>query len=144
MTEDDRPDLRRVEQVTGDLAIEARSLKKRYGAFEAVRGIDVEVARGEVVGFLGPNGAGKTTTVEIMEGYRRPTEGEVRVLGVDPAQGGRALRERIGIVLQEAGFLTELTVGETVDAWRRFFLRPLSSEEAIERVGLGPRAATCA
>jgi ABC-2 type transport system ATP-binding protein len=123
-----------------ELTIEVEGLKKRYGTFEAVRGIDVAVGRGEVVGFLGPNGAGKTTTVEIMEGFRSPTEGTVRVLGTDPVTGGRGLRERIGIVLQEAGFLEELTVTETLDAWRRLFPDPLPAGEAIERVGLGSRA----
>ncbi len=121
--------------------IEARGLWKRYGDFEAVKGIDIEVGAGEVVGFLGPNGAGKTTTVEVLEGYRPPSEGVVRVLGLDPSTAGRALRERIGIVLQEAGFLPELTVLETVEAWHRFFPHPIAVSDAIDRVGLGSRAA---
>jgi ABC-2 type transport system ATP-binding protein len=121
------------------VTIEARGLTKSYGEFEAVRGIDIGVGRGEVVGFLGPNGAGKTTTVEILEGYRRPSSGTARVLGIDPATGGRALRERIGIVLQDAEFLPELTVGETVGAWHRFFPNPISVSDAIERVGLTGR-----
>ena len=84
-------------------AIRVRRLEKSYGPVWAVAGVDFDVAEGEVFGFLGPNGAGKTTTVEILEGYRQRTAGEVQVLGHDPARGGRALRERIGIVLQATG-----------------------------------------
>ena len=86
-------------------AIEVRALRKRYGEFEALRGIDLTVARGEVFGLLGPNGAGKTTTVEILEGYRERTSGEVSVLGFDPARRPIELRRRIGIVLQSGGHL---------------------------------------
>ena len=84
-------------------AIEARGLRKSYGALEAVRGVDLSVAHGEVFALLGPNGAGKTTTVEILEGHRVRSAGEVRVLGHDPASGERAFKERVGIVLQSAG-----------------------------------------
>ena len=80
--------------------ISVRGLRKSYGDVEAVRGIDLEVDAGEVFAFLGPNGAGKTTTVEILEGYRERSAGEVTVLGEDPADAGREWRERIGIVLQ--------------------------------------------
>jgi ABC-2 type transport system ATP-binding protein len=125
--------------VAKEVTIEVRALTKRYGEFEAVRGIDLGVGRGEIVGFLGPNGAGKTTTVEILEGYRKPSSGTARVLGIDPTTGGRALRERIGIVLQEAEFLPELTVRETAQAWHRFFPNPIPVGEAIERVGLTGR-----
>src|SRR3954471_13515934 len=83
-------------------AIEVRGLRKRYGDLEAVRGVDFVVRRGEVFGLLGPNGAGKTTTVEILEGYRERTEGEVSVLGHDPQRRERALRQRVGIVLQSS------------------------------------------
>src|SRR5205085_9806185 len=86
-----------------ECAIEVRGLRKTYGDFEAVRGIDFSVKRGEIFGMLGPNGAGKTTTVEILEGYRQRTAGEVSVLGYDPGQRPRALRARIGIVLQSTG-----------------------------------------
>ena len=82
-------------------AICIKGLRKGYGEHEAVRGIDFEVAKGEVFGFLGPNGAGKTTTVEILEGYRSRTAGEASVLGIDPASPTRAWRTRIGLVLQE-------------------------------------------
>src|SRR4051794_28229193 len=90
--------------------IAVRGLRKRYGELEAVRGIDFEVRRGEVFGLLGPNGAGKTTTVEILEGYRERSEGEVSVLGHDPQRRERSLRERVGIVLQSSGMYRALTV----------------------------------
>jgi ABC-2 type transport system ATP-binding protein len=80
-------------------AIRVAGLRKTYGEVEAVAGIDFEVAEGECFALLGPNGAGKTTTVEILEGYRRRSAGEVEVLGYDPERGERAFRERIGIVL---------------------------------------------
>src|SRR2546421_12224462 len=98
-----------------DAAISVRGLRKRYGDYEAVRGIDFDVARGEVFGLLGPNGAGKTTTVEILEGYRKRTDGEVSVLGHDPAAGERTLKERIGIVLQGSAFYPNATVLEAVE-----------------------------
>ena len=91
-------------------AISARGLRMRYGAREVVRGIDLEVHAGEVFAFLGPNGAGKTTTVEILEGYRKRTGGEVSVLGSDPAQADASWRARIGVVLQESEPEPELTV----------------------------------
>jgi len=93
-------------------AIEVEDLFKSYGSFDAVRGISFRVDEGEVFALLGPNGAGKTTTLEILEGHRRRSGGRVSVLGVDPEFGGRALRERIGIVLQSAGMDAELTVRE--------------------------------
>ena len=96
-------------------AIQVRGLRKSYGAIEAVRGIDLDVEEGEVFGLLGPNGAGKTTTVEILEGYRQRSAGEVTVLGHDPAKADRDLKERIGIVLQETGVERYLNVTEVVD-----------------------------
>jgi ABC-2 type transport system ATP-binding protein len=85
-----------------ETVIDVSGLRMRYGAFEAVRGIDLRVRRGEVFAFLGPNGAGKTTTVEILEGYRLRTGGTVTVLGRDPQHGGSSWRSRIGVVLQES------------------------------------------
>jgi ABC-2 type transport system ATP-binding protein len=117
-------------------AIEARGLVMRYGDREVLHGIDLVVPQGMVVGFLGPNGAGKTTTVEILEGYRRRTAGQASVLGMDPATGGRELRERIGIVLQETGHNVQLTVRETVRQFAGYYRRPRPVDEVIELVGL--------
>src|SRR5919204_1687163 len=117
-------------------AIRVAGLRKSYGAVEAVRGVDFEVAEGECLALLGPNGAGKTTTVEILEGYRERTAGEVEVLGADPQHGGRAFRERIGIVLQSAGHFRELTVREAVGLFGSYYPHPLRSDEVISLVGL--------
>lgn len=118
------------------LAIEVRGLKKSYGSVHAVRGIDLTVGRGEVFAMLGPNGAGKTTTVEILEGYRKADAGEIKVLGYDPAAGHRALRERIGIVLQETGVEPFLTVEEAVSLYRGYYPHPRPTEEILSVVGL--------
>jgi ABC-2 type transport system ATP-binding protein len=119
-----------------DAAIEVTDLVKRYGAVEAVRGIDFAVARGEVFGLLGPNGAGKTTTVEILEGYRTRTGGDVRVLGFDPAQRPRALRERVGIVLQSTGLYRHISVREAIAHWASLYPHPRDVDEVIELAGL--------
>ena len=120
-------------------AISARGLRKSYGDFEAVRGIDIEVEHGEVFAFLGPNGAGKTTTTEILEGYRDASEGEISVLGIDPAAPTRAWRERIGIVLQQCQMRQELTVRETLELYAGYFAAPREVDETIDLVGLGDR-----
>jgi len=111
-----------------------------YGQTEAVRGIDLEVERGEVFAFLGPNGAGKTTTVEILEGYRRRTGGEVTVLGEDPQRAGREWRERIGIVLQSGRLDPYLTVRESLDLYAGYFRNPRPTEEVIALIGLEGKA----
>ena len=121
-------------------AIEVHDLCKRYGEFEAVRGIDIAVARGEVFGLLGPNGAGKTTTVEILEGYRRRSGGEVSVLGHDPAERSRALRRRIGIVLQSGGIYSHITPREALRHWASFYPAPRDVEEVLGLVGLKDKA----
>jgi len=121
-------------------AVEARGLRKSYGPLEAVRGIDLHVAQGEVFALLGPNGAGKTTTAEILEGHRTRTAGEVRVLGHDPARGERAMRERIGIVLQSTGVELYLTVREVVALYGGYYPRPRDIDEVIELVGLSAQA----
>jgi len=113
-----------------------RGLRKSYGDTDAVRGIDIEVERGEIFAFVGPNGAGKTTTVEILEGYRRRTAGDASVLGVDPASAGREWRERVGIVLQQCRMQPELTVRETVELYAGYYRRPRPARETIELVGL--------
>jgi ABC-2 type transport system ATP-binding protein len=117
-------------------AIVVHDLRKSYGGVEALRGIDFEVARGEVFGLLGPNGAGKTTTVEILEGYRRRDGGVAEVLGFDPATGGRAYREQIGVVLQQTELMPVLTVYETHELFAGYYERPRDVDEVIELVGL--------
>jgi len=123
-----------------DSVISVRGLRMSYGELEAVRGIDLEVRRGEVFAFLGPNGAGKTTTVEILEGYRRRSGGEVAVLGEDPQHAGRAWRERIGIVLQSCRLDPYLTVRESLALYAGYYRAPRPIEETIELVGLGGKA----
>ena len=111
-----------------------------YGETEAVRGIDLEVRSGEIFAFLGPNGAGKTTTVEILEGYRRRTGGEVKVLGEDPEHAGSAWRDRIGIVLQSNSLDPYLTVRESLELYAGYFSHPRSVEETIALIGLEGKA----
>jgi ABC-2 type transport system ATP-binding protein len=115
-------------------------LRKRYGDYDAVRGIDIVVARGEVFGLLGPNGAGKTTTVEILEGYRARTSGTVSVLGHDPARRSTALRRRIGIVLQSGGIYSHITPREALRHWAAFYPHPRDVEEVLALVGLQDQA----
>ena len=120
-------------------AIEVSELTKSYGNVEALRGVSFEVAEGEVFGLLGPNGAGKTTTVEILEGYRRRDGGEAKVLGQDPGPSPRALRERIGVVLQQSELSPLLTVRETHGLFAGYYERPRDVDEVIELVGLGEK-----
>ncbi len=118
------------------IAIEVTALRKRYGDYEAVRGIDISVHRGEVFGLLGPNGAGKTTTVEILEGYRSRTDGHVSVLGHDPAERSIELRRQIGIVLQSGGIYSHVTPREALAHWAGFYPHPRQVDEVLELVGL--------
>jgi ABC-2 type transport system ATP-binding protein len=121
-------------------AIEVNDLRKSYGDLEAVRGVSFSVERGEVFGLLGPNGAGKTTTVEILEGYRRRSAGEVRVLGQDPEERDRHLQEKVGIVLQSCGFYPRVTVREAVEHFAKAYPRPRDPAETIALVGLEGKA----
>jgi ABC-2 type transport system ATP-binding protein len=122
--------------MTAPPAISVQSLHKSYGAFEAVRGIDFEVQTGEVFGLLGPNGAGKTTTVEILEGIRQRTSGEVRVLGYDPDNQKNQLKDRIGVCLQSTNLPDKIRVQEAVELFGALYSRMLSSETLLKRLQL--------
>jgi ABC-2 type transport system ATP-binding protein len=122
--------------------ISVRRLRKRYGDVEAVKGIDLHMERGEVFALLGPNGAGKTTTVEILEGYRQRTSGDVSVLGADPARRPVSLRRRMGIVLQSTGVDPFLTVRETVELFAGYYPNPRDVDEVIDLVGLDEKRST--
>jgi len=115
-------------------AIVVQDLRKSYGELAAVDGVSFTVERGEVFGLLGPNGAGKTTTIEILEGYRRRDSGEVSVLGFDPQTAGRALKRRVGMVLQELAGPPMLTVRELIEMYRGYYRRPRPVAELIDLV----------
>ncbi len=116
--------------------IEVKNLSKSYGDFHAVKGIDLTVGEGEILAFLGPNGAGKTTTIEILEGYRKRSGGDVSVLGHDPQSAPLAWRERIGIVLQESEPIAELTARESLVMQAAYYSQPRNPDEVLEIVGL--------
>ena len=121
-------------------AIVADDLRKRYKGVQALDGVSFAVREGEVFGLLGPNGAGKTTTIEILEGYRDRNGGEVEVLGVDPARGGRTWRERLGVVLQSSSLYPNMTVRETLRTFGGYYERPRPVDDVVEIVGLGEKA----
>ena len=127
-------------EIASGPVVVVEGLCKDYGETRAVDDLSFTIDQGEVFALLGPNGAGKTTTVEILEGHRRRTGGSVSVLGFDPETGGRAYRERIGIVLQEAGFDEEFTVRELVTLYAGLYSRRRDVDEVIERVGLADKA----
>ncbi len=119
--------------------ISARGLRKSFGEVRAVRGVDLEVRRGEVFAFLGPNGAGKTTTISMLEGYLDPDDGNIEVLGSRPSHADRAWRERVGFVLQDCRMEGLLTVRETLEMFAGYYRRPRGVAETIDLVGLGEK-----
>ena len=120
--------------------ISVQGLRKSYDEVEAVRGIDLEVAAGEIFAFLGPNGAGKTTTVEILEGYRQRNGGQVSVLGIDPQRADRPWRNRVGFVLQESRLVPELTPREVLEQYAGYYEHPRDVDETVNLVGLADKA----
>ena len=122
------------------VVVEVSQLRMSYDGFEAVRGVDLRVCAGEIFAFLGPNGAGKTTTVEILEGHRRRTGGEVRVLGADPQHADRRWRARVGVVLQTSRVEQELTVRECLDLYAGYYPAPRPVKDVIKLVGLQKKA----
>jgi ABC-2 type transport system ATP-binding protein len=121
---------------TGSLAVQVCGLRMSYGSTEVLRGVDFDVRYGEVFCLLGPNGAGKTTTLEILEGFRPPTGGTARVLGLNPAAQAALLRERVGMVLQECGFPRQARVAELIDTWRSYYPNPRPLAELLDVVEL--------
>jgi len=119
-----------------EFAISARSLRKSYGPLEAVKGIDIEVRTGEVFGLLGPNGAGKTTTVEILEGLRPRSGGEVTVLGFDPDRQKQALKDRIGVCLQATNLPDKMKVHEALDLFGAFYSKRVDGDALLRRLQL--------
>ncbi|MBZ5601200.1 MAG: ABC transporter ATP-binding protein [Acidobacteriia bacterium] len=119
-----------------ETAIHVAGLHKSYGDFEAVRGIDFEVAAGEVFGLLGPNGAGKTTTVEILEGLRPRSSGDVKVLGYDPATETRVIKDRIGVCLQSTNLPDKITVRESLVLFSAFYSRNIDIDKLLQRLQL--------
>ncbi|GAA2819790.1 ABC transporter ATP-binding protein [Crossiella cryophila] len=120
--------------------IEVEDLHYRYGEFAAVRGIDFTVRRGETFALLGTNGAGKTTTLEVIEGFRKPAKGRVRVLGLDPHADRYQVQARTGVMLQNAGLIEELTVAETLRLWQRLSSRTDKVATALSRVDLAHKS----
>jgi ABC-2 type transport system ATP-binding protein len=116
------------------LAISVKGLRKSYGDFEAVRGIDFDVRSGEVFGLLGPNGAGKTTTVEILEGIRQRSAGDVSVLGFDPMIQASRLKDRIGVCLQATNLPDKLTVAESLELFGAFYSRNIDGAALLQRL----------
>jgi ABC-2 type transport system ATP-binding protein len=123
-------------------AVEIGGLVKRYGQLAAVDGLSLSAARGAVTGILGPNGAGKTTTVEVCEGYRRPDQGTVRVLGLDPVRDARALRPRVGVMLQSGGIPPSVPAADYLKLLSSFHVSPIGAAALLDLVGLTAVART--
>jgi ABC-2 type transport system ATP-binding protein len=122
--------------VTDELAVQVKDLQMKFDTNHVLHGVSFDVSYGEVFCLLGPNGAGKTTTLEILEGFRPPTAGTVRVLGLDPAAHPAKLRERAGMVLQECGFPRQARVGELIEVWRGYYKNPRPLGDLLEVVEL--------
>ena len=122
--------------MTDHLAVQVRDLRMKFGSRQVLHGVSFDVHYGEVFCLLGPNDAGKTTTLEILEGFRPPTGGTVRVLGLDPAAHAARLRERAGMVLQECGFPRQARVGELIDMWRSYYPKPRPLNDLLAVVEL--------
>src|SRR6266567_3889671 len=119
-----------------EFVIYVRGLRKSYGTIEAVKGIDFEVRSGEVFGLLGPNGAGKTTTVEILEGLRPRSRGDVSVLGFDPGSQSKQLKDRIGVCLQSTNLPEKIRVHEAMDLFRAFYTKTVDGDALLKRLSL--------
>lgn len=126
---------------TGNI-VEVRDLRKTYGSFTALDGVSFDIHRGETLALLGPNGAGKSTTIEILEGYRHRTSGEVRVLGIDPGRGGLPWKSQLGIVLQSSGESGDVTVREQLTEFAGYYPNPRSVDEVLKAVGLAEQRTT--
>ena len=118
------------------LAVEIDGLVKHYGRTAAVAGLSLRAGRSQVTAILGPNGAGKTTTIEICEGYRRPDQGTVRVLGLDPVRQAKVLRPKVGVMLQSGGIPTAARAGEYLRVMASFHAHPIAPALLLDRLGL--------
>ena len=136
------PSAPRLASVSTDPAVDIVGLAKSYGRTAAVAGLTLRAERAQVTAILGPNGAGKTTTVEICEGYRRADAGQVRVLGLDPVRDARALRPRVGVMLQAGGIPTTARAGEYLKVMARFYAQPIDPGLLIDRLGLAASVRT--
>jgi ABC-2 type transport system ATP-binding protein len=120
-------------------AITVSALSKTYGSLTAVDNVGFEVHAGEIFGMVGPNGAGKTTTIECLEGMRHPDSGELRILGLDPRRDGYALRERIGVQLQQSALPDDIKVWEALDLFASYYRKPAAWEPLLEELGIADK-----
>jgi len=127
---------------TSEIVVEVTDLQKNYGSFRALDGVSFDIRRGETFALLGPNGAGKSTTIEILEGFRKRSGGQARVLGVDPNDAGLDWKAQLGIVLQSSAEAANVTVREQVSQFAGYYSRPRDVDEVIEAVGLTAKAKT--